>query len=154
LLPAEEDLGVFRGSFSAALPYHDVAVLRITPLEGPLDDSWRPWHGQPIYAPLPSNLAVPNAAAWIEGYAAPGSAQRPAAAPRGSITVSSAKGPPSFAVWLSGLAAVAAAGVVGYFVLLHWRLRGWQQLDDGEGARKLAELSQQRRPSPRDLNDI
>ena len=75
--PAEEDLGEFAGSFSAAVAVHDVAALRITPLEGPLDDSWRPWHQQPLYAPQPANLAVPGPEVWIREYrpATPGKQQ-------------------------------------------------------------------------------
>ena len=137
---------MFRGSFSAAVAYHDVAVLRITPVEGPLDDSWRPWHAQPLYAPQPINIAVPQASAWIEGFSEPGSssgaaqkARLPAAA--GATSLPSAKGPPGFAIVLSVVAAAAALCVVGYFVVQTWRMRGWQQLEETEGARKAAELA-------------
>jgi hypothetical protein len=145
---------VFSGSFSAAVAFHDVAVLRITPVEGPWDDSWRPWHAQPLYAPQPANLAVPSAAAWIAGYtgpsssgSGPGSEQQPDIR-KASFSPPASSGPPSFAVVLSVLASLAALGVVGYFVVLHMRMRGWQQLDENEGARKMSEMSQTRRYSP------
>ncbi|KAI3436067.1 hypothetical protein D9Q98_002125 [Chlorella vulgaris] len=151
---SERDLGVFSGSFSAAVAFHDVAVLRVTPVEGPLDDSWRPWHAQPLYAPQPANLAVPSAAAWIAGYtgpsssgSGPGSKQQPDIR-KASFSPPASSGPPSFAVVLSVLASLAALGVVGYFVVLHMRMRGWQQLDENEGARKMSEMSQTRRYSP------
>ena len=44
---------------------HDVAALRITPLEGPPDDSWRPWHGQPAYAAMPESLVWQQKEAWV-----------------------------------------------------------------------------------------
>jgi hypothetical protein len=147
-------VGVFWGSFSAAIAMHDVAILRITPVEGPWDDSWRPWHGNPLFAPQPANLAVPQAAAWIEGYGLSASGDssgsgsggkqqlRPGPASAGG---GMARGPPSFAVMLSVLAAMAALGVVGYFVVLQWRMRGWQQLQDDEAGRKATELTNGRR---------
>ena len=62
---AEKDLGEFADSFTAAVGVHDVAVLRITPLEGPPDDSWRPWHGQPAYAAMPESLVWQQKEAWV-----------------------------------------------------------------------------------------
>ena len=50
-LYAERDLGVVSGSYTGEVDIHDVAALRITPLEAVAGaDSWRPWLGQPIYA--------------------------------------------------------------------------------------------------------
>lgn len=50
-LYARLDLGVFSGVFTAEVGVHDVAALRITPLEAVLGaDEWRPWQGQPMYA--------------------------------------------------------------------------------------------------------
>ncbi|KAL4450177.1 hypothetical protein ABPG77_010846 [Micractinium sp. CCAP 211/92] len=53
---AERDLGEFRGAFSAAVPSHDVAVLKLTPVDSSngsavADDGWRPWHQ--LHAQLP-----------------------------------------------------------------------------------------------------
>ena len=164
------DLGVFEGSFSAAVPVHDVAVLRITPVEGPRDDAWRPWHGQPIYAPQPANLAVPSAAAWIEGYVGAGAGaavpkqQQPPQQQQGGTKAAGqqqkqqqmqqqraadAAQPSGFVLTpgvLVGLvAAVAAVGAAGYFVLLQMRLRGWTALR-GSDDRKAAELAEAANP--------
>lgn len=68
--PAEKDLGEFVDSFTASVPVHDVAALRVTPLEGPLDDGWRPWHGQPMYEAQDANLVVQFKADWV-GEGAP-----------------------------------------------------------------------------------
>jgi hypothetical protein len=59
------DLGEFVDSFTAAVGVHDVAVLRLTPLDGPLDESWRPWHGQPMYAAQAANVAPQRKGSWI-----------------------------------------------------------------------------------------
>lgn len=64
-LYAEEDLGEFVDSFTAAVAVHDVLALRLTPLDGPLDESWRPWHGQPVYAAQPEHLASQAKESWI-----------------------------------------------------------------------------------------
>lgn len=40
-------------------------ALRLTPLDGPLDESWRPWHGQPVYAAQPEHLASQAKESWI-----------------------------------------------------------------------------------------
>lgn len=40
-------------------------ALRITPLEGPTDDGWRPWHGQPAYAAQAANVAVQRYEDWV-----------------------------------------------------------------------------------------
>ena len=52
-------------SFTAAVGVHDVAVLRITPLEALPDDSWRPWHGQPAYAAAAENLVWQQKESWV-----------------------------------------------------------------------------------------
>jgi len=52
-------------SFTGAVRPHDVLALRITPLDGPLDDGWRPWHGQPMYAVQEENVAVQRYESWI-----------------------------------------------------------------------------------------
>ncbi|KAL4458745.1 hypothetical protein ABPG75_013610 [Micractinium tetrahymenae] len=149
-----QDLGVFRGSFSAAIATHDVAVLRIAPLEGPTNDGWRPWHGQPLYAAQPANLAVPQPQDWIPNYSGPRTAasaqsqdkqQQQKAAQR--QVPSTSHGPPSFALVLACVAAVAALGVVGYYIVLQRRLRGWQQLEDSEAARKAGELARMQQRS-------
>lgn len=48
---------------------------------------------------------------------------------------------------LASIAAVAALGVVVYFVMLQRRLRGWQQLEDSEAARKAGELARMQQRS-------
>ena len=80
-LYARRDLGVFVGAFQAAVAVHDVAMVRITPLEGSLgDDAWRPWHQQPVYAPQPANLAVSRPGDWagvgVRSAAAAGGAEQ------------------------------------------------------------------------------
>jgi hypothetical protein len=52
-------------SFTAAVSVHDVAALRLTPLDGPRDDGWRPWHGQPMYAAWPESLVPQRKESWI-----------------------------------------------------------------------------------------
>ena len=42
-------MGEFYDSFTGEVPVHDVLALRITPLQPPYDEGWRPWHGQPAY---------------------------------------------------------------------------------------------------------
>ncbi len=42
---------------------------------------------------------------------------------------------------LSCVVAVAALGIVGYYIVLQRRLRGWQALEDSEAARKAGELA-------------
>lgn len=64
-LPAERDLGEFADSFTGSVEAHNVLALRITPLEGPADDGWRPWHGQPAYAALAANVAVQRYEDWV-----------------------------------------------------------------------------------------
>lgn len=167
-LYGERDLGVFSGSFSAAVPVHDVAVLRIAPVGPPRDDTWRPWHGQPLYAPQPANLAVPTAEAWIAGYtgASKGSKQQqqqraPVASGKQPAkqqqqkeeahggALPAAKQPFSYGLLLGVLAAVAVVGALGYFALLQMRLRGWTALQ-GSDDRKAAELAAQQNPNWRD----
>lgn len=69
-LPAERDLGDFTDSFTTAVSVRDVAALRITPLDGPRDDGWRPWHSQPMYEAQDANLAVQLKSDWV-GAGAP-----------------------------------------------------------------------------------
>ena len=69
-LYARRDLGVYNGAFTAAVAVRDVAALRVTPLEGPLDDGWRPWQGQAVYASDPANAAVQLKQSWV-GRGAP-----------------------------------------------------------------------------------
>ena len=57
-LYAQADLGIFTGAFTADVGLHDVAMLRITPLEGGEEAAllaWRPWRGQPMYASRPQD---------------------------------------------------------------------------------------------------
>ncbi|GAB4814199.1 hypothetical protein N2152v2_001245 [Parachlorella kessleri] len=46
----EKDLGEFGGSFTAAVPLHDVVVVKVTPKGAPGSLSWRPWEGQGLFA--------------------------------------------------------------------------------------------------------
>lgn len=64
------DLGEYVDSFTAEVAVHDVAALRITPLQPPYDEGWRPWHGQPVYDSQAANLAVQRKQDWV-GAAAP-----------------------------------------------------------------------------------
>lgn len=51
-LYGEQDLGEFRGSFTAEVKPMDVVVVRLTPLSTKRStEQWRPWHGQRIFAP-------------------------------------------------------------------------------------------------------
>ncbi|KAL4432167.1 hypothetical protein ABPG77_005929 [Micractinium sp. CCAP 211/92] len=61
----ERDLGEFADSFTGSVEAHNVLALRITPLEGPTDDGWRPWHGQPAYAAQAANVAVQRYEDWV-----------------------------------------------------------------------------------------
>ena len=56
---------MFAGAFTAAVPVHDVAALRITPLQPPYDEGWRPWHGQPAYDSQDANLVVQLREDWV-----------------------------------------------------------------------------------------
>ena len=132
---AEQDLGTFTDSFSASIAVHDVAAVRVTPLDGLMDDSWRPWHGQPIYAPQPANLAVMQKADWAKGGAAAKAWANAAAGQRHSLPGPSTA-VSAVAVFLAVVVAVAAVAVLGYYVAQQLRRRGWQQLDnteEGEG---------------------
>lgn len=149
---AEQDLGTFTGSFSAAIATHDVVVLRIKPVDGPADEAWRPWHGQLLYAAQPANLAVPEPQVWIPDYAGgQRKQQKQARLPGAGPGTASGNGPPTFAIVLSAVVAVLALGVVGYYVVLQRRLKGWQQLGDSEASRKAGEmvrLQQRNKESP------
>ncbi|PSC75843.1 Alpha-galactosidase [Micractinium conductrix] len=59
------DLGEFYDSFTGEVPVHDVLALRITPLQPPYDEGWRPWHGQPAYEAQPANVAVQHYESWV-----------------------------------------------------------------------------------------
>ncbi len=78
----EADLGEFTGAFTGAVDLHDVAALRITPagVQGSL--TWRPWHGQPMYAPYPedSKVSPPDTKEPRSGLGRRGSAPKGAAA--------------------------------------------------------------------------
>lgn len=157
-LYGERDLGVWQGSFSAAVPVHDVAVLRVGPVDGPRDDAWRPWHAHPLYAAQPANLAAAGPGDWIAGYSGAAGAQQQQRQQQqhgsaqqqeeqqwrsGLPSVPSGKGPPSIAMVLSVVAALGALCVLGYYVTLHMRLRGWTSLSESSNARKAAELAAQ-----------
>ncbi len=52
-LYARKDLGTFRGGVAAEVGPHDVAALRVTPLDvgvAAASAGWRPWDGQPAFA--------------------------------------------------------------------------------------------------------